>query len=472
MGLFNKKELKRIEELEQLLKQSNKELSIEKEKNEKLGIYAYEEAIQKIQKAEKESKDTIDVLTIKINQLLDEYNDRKDEFSDISSKLSETNEKLEKANKSLSNQQKKVAHGKELYKALLNGYANETKNIDIQPMENYAPTIITQLQCLTYQDLRKEYRSNEKTINEVLKKYESRYTTKANKAIYTLMVIALQAELQNILTNMKYDKLDKAIQQVNEMCDKYNTIADDGSQTISSTLKRFIGEIKYLFENAVKIEYEYYVKKEREKAEQAAIREQMRQEAEERRQLEQQKAHVEKEESKYLTEMDNVQRQIKDTTDEVMLLKLEQKIKDLQEKLKQVEEKKEEIISRQNGKAGNVYVISNLGSFGDNVFKVGMTRRLDPMDRVRELSDASVPFSFDVHAMIFSEDAVSLENKLHQILDKVRVNKVNLRKEFFKISLEEIEEIVLNEDPTASFNKTMLAEQYRQSLSLEENNYL
>ena len=97
-----------------------------------------------------------------------------------------------------------------------------------------------------------------------------------------------------------------------------------------------------------------------------------------------------------------------------------------------------------------------------------MTRRLEPMDRVRELGDASVPFAFDVHAMIFSEDAVSLENKLHKQLDQYRLNKVNLRKEFFKLPLDTIEKVVLQNDPAASFNRTMLAEQYRQSLSIKE----
>ncbi len=469
MGLFNKKELKRIEELEKELKETNNNLNDEKQKNNQYGIYKYEDAINKIQKEQKDNYDIIEGYTIQIDLLYKKFDEITEDLSNAKLVLSNTNEKLEKATKSLENQKKKVAQGKELYKALQNAYKYETEVFDTMPAEDFAPTVITQLQCLTYQDLRKEYRLNEKNIKEVLKKYESRYTTKANKAIYTLMVIALQSELQNILSNMKYDKLDKAIAQVNEMCDKYNTIADDGSQTIAGTLKRFIGEIKYLFENAIRIEYEYYIKKEREKAEQAAIREQMRQEAEERRQLAQQKEQVKREESKYLTEIENVQAQINETNDNDLIIKLQQKINDLQSKLYLVQEKKEEIISRQNGKAGNVYVISNLGSFGEDVFKVGMTRRLDPMDRVRELSDASVPFSFDVHAMIFSEDAVSLENKLHKILDKHRVNKVNLRKEFFKISLDVIEEIVRTEDPAASFNKTMLAEQYRQSLSMEDN---
>ena len=131
-----------------------------------------------------------------------------------------------------------------------------------------------------------------------------------------------------------------------------------------------------------------------------------------------------------------------------------------------VEEKKEDIINLQNGKAGSVYVISNLGSFGDNVYKVGMTRRLDPLDRIKELGSASVPFQFDVHSMIFSNDAVNLESQLHSILDEKRVNKVNKRKEFFYSSIDELESIVTQIDPTAEFNRTLLAEEYRQSQSL------
>lgn len=102
----------------------------------------------------------------------------------------------------------------------------------------------------------------------------------------------------------------------------------------------------------------------------------------------------------------------------------------MQAKLADVTIKKDNIVQLQNGKAGNVYIISNLGSFGENVFKVGMTRRIDPQDRVNELGNASVPFKFDVHSFIFSEDAVGLESKLHSILNDKRVNKVNMRKEF------------------------------------------
>ena len=116
-----------------------------------------------------------------------------------------------------------------------------------------------------------------------------------------------------------------------------------------------------------------------------------------------------------------------------------------------------------------MYIISNLGSFGENMFKIGMTRRLDPQDRVNELSSAAVPFKFDVHSFIFSEDAVSLEAELHKRLDDKRVNKVNLRKEFFYSSVDELEALTMEISPSAEFHKTMLAEEFRQSLSSDKN---
>ena len=147
---------------------------------------------------------------------------------------------------------------------------------------------------------------------------------------------------------------------------------------------------------------------------------------------------------------------------------LRKRLAEMTEAVRKVEDKKTEIINLQNGKAGTVYIISNIGAFGDHVYKIGMTRRLDPQDRVNELGDASVPFPFDVHSFIFSEDAVSLETALHKELNNRRVNKVNLKKEFFDISIEELQQIVERIDPTAPFRVTALAEQYRQSLSISE----
>ena len=175
---------------------------------------------------------------------------------------------------------------------------------------------------------------------------------------------------------------------------------------------------------------------------------------------------IEKEESKFHDQISQLSQQMADSVDDEKTALLKARIEELQKQLAAVAEQKDKIIELQNGKAGNVYVISNIGSFGEGVFKIGMTRRLEPMDRVNELGSASVPFPFDVHSMIFSDDAVSLETKLHHILNDQRVNKVNLRKEFFRVSLDDLEKLVGEIAPTADFKRTVLAEQYRQSLSI------
>lgn len=403
--------------------------------------------------------------------------DRENKSQEILDRLNELRLQEAKVSKNLKTQTNKLSRSKELVKAInytFEKYLNyepsqssiKLPENDLSDLEEITPSIMLKLHCMDVKDLRKAYRANDKQINSVLEKYAARYTTKANQAIYKLMVIALRAELQNILYNLKYEKLDKSIEDVKTVTQKYLKVAGDGNQSIAGTLTKFIGEIEYLFINAVKIEYNYYVKKEQARQEQLAIREQMRQEVEERRALEAERKKVEKEESKYQTEIEKLKEQLAAAKDEEMD-KLNSRILALQAQLADVVVKKEEISNLANGKAGNVYVISNLGSFGENVFKIGMTRRLNPQDRVNELGDASVPFKFDVHSFIFSDDAVGLENKLHSILNEKRVNKVNMRKEFFYTTIDELEELVTQIEPTAEFNKTMLAEEFRQSQSAE-----
>lgn len=326
-----------------------------------------------------------------------------------------------------------------------------------------------QFHALDVKELRKAYKENEKQIDQLMELYKSRYTTKTNKSIYSLVVIALKAELQNVLYNLKYDKLEKSIEDIKTISAKYLKIAAEGNQLIASTLTKFVGEMEYLFINAVKIEYSYYTKKEQARQEQLALKEQMRQEAEERKALEAEKKKVEKEEAKYKAEIEKLQGTLEQTDSDAETQKLRARILELQKQLSAVVVKKEEITNLQNGKAGNVYIISNLGSFGKDVFKIGMTRRLDPQDRINELGSASVPFKFDVHSFIFSEDAVALEKKLHDTLNEKRLNKINLRKEFFKVDISELEELVSSIDPTAEFNKTMLAEEFHQSEELRNN---
>lgn len=385
--------------------------------------------------------------------------------------LSANREKEEKKLKTATN---KLNKSRELYKSVEYSIQNypdfDVPGLSVSEsvdLDELSPSVILKLHHMDVKDLRKAYRENEKQVETLLSMYASRYTTKANQTIYQLMVIALRAELQNILYNLKYDKLDDAVEKVKTVTRKYLAIAGQGNQNIVSTLTKFIGEIEYLFINAVKIEYNYYVKKEQARQEQLAIREQMRQEAEERRALEQEKKKIDAEETKYKTEIERVKAQMESASQEE-LDKLNARILELQAQLSDVVVKKETITNLQNGKAGNVYIISNLGSFGENMFKIGMTRRLDPQERVDELGSASVPFKFDVHSFIFSEDAVTLEKNLHDALSAKRVNKVNLRKEFFYTTVDELEELVSKIDSTAEFNKTMLAEEYRQSLSTNE----
>ena len=138
--------------------------------------------------------------------------------------------------------------------------------------------------------------------------------------------------------------------------------------------------------------------------------------------------------------------------------------------LEEIEKSVKEVDYREaNQKAGYVYVISNIGAFGENVFKIGMTRRLDPMERIDELGDASVPFNFDVHAMIFAENAPKLEAALHNAFSKQKVNFINQRREFFNVSLDDIKRVVKeNFDKTVEFVDVAPAEQYRQSLLMKE----
>jgi hypothetical protein len=149
--------------------------------------------------------------------------------------------------------------------------------------------------------------------------------------------------------------------------------------------------------------------------------------------------------------------------------RLTRRVAELEAMVVQDHQDKERAISMaQQTRVGNVYFISNIGSFGERVFKIGMTRRVDPMERVIELGDASVPFPFDVHAMIFTEDAPGLENRLHQALEPYRVNRINRRKEFFRISSAEVKAILAEKFPGLPFKEQPDAEQYFNSLPKNE----
>jgi len=250
------------------------------------------------------------------------------------------------------------------------GFSREiiADNLAVEADEILETTIKLKLHSMDIRELRKLANQNNKVIQDLLARYKSRYTTRTNTTIYQLMVIALEAELQNVLYNLSYAKLDKSIKDIKTITAKYQKIASDGNQSIANTVARFIGEIEYLFIEAIKIEYEYYVQKERIKEEQRALREQMRQEAAERKLLEAERKKIETEESKYKAEMANIQELMTATDDQLKIQQLEERLAKVQAHLDEVETKKGEIVNLQNGQAGYIYIISNLGSFGENVF--------------------------------------------------------------------------------------------------------
>ncbi len=439
-----------------------------------IGASRFEDVTKKVEEVEKirsEKSGYVQNLQNALDELTNEINLKK---IDIEAE----NANLETLKKKSLTKERRIRRSDELFRSMNSAFERfvstdeplsyQTKK-DINELDELYPSVILKLHNMDVKSLRKVFKENDKQIDKVLAAYEVRYTTKANKSIYNLMVIALRAELQNILYNLKYSKLDDAITQVQTVTRRYLQVAEDGNQNIAPTLRKFIGEIEYLFINSVKIEYNYFVKKEQEKRERLEIQQQMRQEAAERKALEQEKKRVQAEEEKFQQELARNEGLLLEATSQEEIENLNKRILELQGLLTEVVIKKDEIASLQHGKAGTVYIISNKGSFGENVFKIGMTRRLDPMDRVNELGSASVPFRFDVHSLIFSHDAVGLESELHKRLSNNRVNRVNMRKEFFASSIEELESIVNEIDPTAEFVTNMEAEEFNQSLSTTEN---
>lgn len=206
------------------------------------------------------------------------------------------------------------------------------------------------------------------------------------------------------------------------------------------------------------------MRKEHQKAEQARIKARIREEQKAEREIERERKRIEAEQKAIQQALEVALKQAEgEHSAEVEALK---------EKLAEAEAKSQRALSMaQQTKAGHIYVISNIGSFGEGIYKVGMTRRLEPMDRVKELGDASVPFPFDVHMMISCDDAPTLENTLHKALHGQRVNKVNLRKEYFRASIDEIRDLVIANHGEVDYVADPEAFEYCETMSMSDEDY-
>lgn len=213
------------------------------------------------------------------------------------------------------------------------------------------------------------------------------------------------------------------------------------------------------------------MKKEQEKEELREMKAQEREAARLIQEIMEERQKAEKEQNHYSNALADLKVQL-EHSEESERPAIREKMADIQKQLDTVEQHIADIDYREtNERAGYVYIISNIGAFGPDVYKIGMTRRLEPMERIDELSSASVPFHFDVHAMIFSKDAVALENALHKAFDDKKVNMINRRKEFFHVTLDEIkEEVKKHFDETVEFIDVPEALQYRESEELRMMN--
>ncbi|WP_337675479.1 DUF4041 domain-containing protein [Huintestinicola sp.] len=275
-----------------------------------------------------------------------------------------------------------------------------------------------------------------------------------------LLLRAFNGECDELVSKVKYNNFDSYKKRINTSYEAISKLGKIMSVSITPTYLKFkLDELTLAFE--------YAQKKQEEKEAQKALREQMREEARLQKEIEEQRKKLEKEQNHYANALERINVQLQSDPDNSDLIAKKQELEaqalDIEKAIKDVDYREA------NKRAGYVYVISNIGAFGENVYKIGMTRRLDPMDRVDELGDASVPFNFDVHAMIFTDDAPTLEAALHRAFEDRKLNMVNQRREFFNVTLDEIKAVVCaNYDKTVEFVDIPSAEQYRVSLKMKQ----
>ena len=283
----------------------------------------------------------------------------------------------------------------------------------------------------------------------------------ATKRFKKLLIRGFNGECDGLIAKVSWDNAARMGERIQKSFAALNKLGDaaHATQITPAYLALKIQEME--------LTYEHQMKRQQEREEQRAIREQMKEKERADREIQKALRDAEIEEQRKAEALEKARAEAAEATGE-KLAALQARINGLADELADAHTKNERAKSQaQLTKAGYVYVVSNIGSFGEDVFKVGMTRRLEPMDRVKELGDASVPFEFDVHAMIWSEDAPGFEAELHSRLNERRVNKVNHRKEFFRVSLRELQDIARENDARIEFTLLAQAREYRETLAIE-----
>lgn len=275
-----------------------------------------------------------------------------------------------------------------------------------------------------------------------------------------LFLRAFNSDCEDVITRVKYNNYEMSLKKIHQSAESIEKLGKTmGLMITSKYINSKIDELH--------LSFEYQIKKQEEKEAQKEARAELREAAKLQKEIEAQREKIEKEQTHYQTAYSKLIKQLGSDPNNTELLN---KKAEIEKELSEIEKAIKDVDYREaNQRAGYVYIISNIGAFGENVFKIGMTRRLDPQERIDELGDASVPFNFDVHAMIFSDDAPALENALHKAFEDKKLNMVNHRREFFNVTLDEIKEVVKkNYDKTVEFIDIADAEQYRVSQKMKQ----
>lgn len=395
------------------------------------------------------------LLSEQLRQLESQKQQRENELEKLSQQLQSLYANAEKLNAEIADKSKQIVN--------LNEY------IELQEFGFYKPSYVFANSDM-YKDKLKEVRDKQK---EFIKKGtacvgnmdwaingNSKQGKKMVNDMQKLLLRAFNVECDDIVANVKVSNFDKS---KDRMIKIKNQISNLGKAMSIAIRPEYLG----LKLEELHLALDFAQKKQEEKERIREERERQREEAKVQKEIEEARKKLEKEQQHYKNALSAIDLQIfKDPDNQELILKREE----LKAQLAETDKAIADVDYRQaNIRAGYVYVISNIGAFGKDVYKIGMTRRLEPMERIDELGGASVPFKFDVHALIFTEDAPGLEAELHRAFESKKVNKINLRREFFHVSLDEIKaEVRKNFDKTVEWVDVPEAEQYRQSLVMAQ----
>ncbi|WP_299980070.1 DUF4041 domain-containing protein [Desulfobacula sp.] len=392
------------------------------------------------------------------------YEAKYSKIIDVDDEVEKSKKTKEKIDKDIEELRSNYKEKKQIFNKLVKEAAIYDETIELAELGFYKPHYDFDVsekykeQITSVKTKQKEMISNKEAIycntEWTVEGSKAKGRTMTNRGI-RLTARAFNNECVAALSNIRWNNAERMEQRIEKAYDAINKLNESTAINISHQYLKLKTE-------ELRLTHEYKDKKQQEKEEQAEIKRQMREETK----LEQEMEKAIKEEDKY----NNLLAKAKAEAEKASGQKLEKllgKIASLDKELLEAHTKSERAKSMaQQTKLGHVYIISNIGSFGDDVYKIGMTRRLEPLDRVKELGDASVPFVFDVHAMIYADDAPALENALHKSFDFKRLNLVNNRKEFFKVSLNDIETETKKISPDVEFIETAEARQYKESKAI------